>query len=294
MSVATSTMSKIATKKPKSTAFPFPQTPVDMERKAASIIDITNVSSEASVSSDVSQASSLYSALTSPDNTNEVTENLDTAMIQVSLNESRVPTPDDTAQVDQQQDSNLSSAVRSSCLSSFILESLTVNPAIYIPVAQHSFLHEDRERDLPLQLILSEYNCYEDEQGMNLRKRIVTELDMLVKQWVRSDGLRQAMSWNTVEQVGGKVVCFGSFKLSVVDKESDLDLLCVVPKHITREAFFHTLYKNLGKKDEVTELRQLPFAYVPVIKMIYRGIEVDLTMSRLLASEEVPEDEEFL
>ena len=259
-----------------------------MEGKAASIIDITNVSSEASVSSDVSQASSLYSALTSPDYTNEVTENL------VSLNESRVPTPDDTAQVDQQLDSNLSSAVRSSCLSSFILESLTVNPAIYIPVAQHSSLHEDRERDLPLQLILSEYNCYEDEEGMNLRKRIVNELDMLVKQWVRSEGLRQAMNWNKVEQVGGKVVCFGSFKLSVVDKESDLDLLCVVPKHVTREAFFNTLYENIGRKEEVTDLRQLPYAYVPVIKMSYRGIEVDLTMSRLIASEKVPEDEEFL
>ena len=78
--VATSTMSTIATKKPKS-AFAFPQAPVDMEGKAASIIDISNVSSEASVSSDVSQASSLYSALTSPDYTNEVTENLDTAIL---------------------------------------------------------------------------------------------------------------------------------------------------------------------------------------------------------------------
>ena len=53
-----------------------------------------------------------------------------------------------------------------------------------------------------LQLILSEYNCYEDEQGMNLRKKFVIELDTLLKQWVRSDGLRQAMNWNKVEQVG--------------------------------------------------------------------------------------------
>merc|ERR1712142_923039 len=86
----------------------------------------------------------------------------------------------------------------------------------------------------------------------------------------------------------------GSFKLSVVDKESDMDLLCVVPKHVTRESFFTTLYEHLSKKDEVSELRQLPWTYVPVIKMQYRGIEVDLTMSRLMASEKVPEDEEFL
>jgi len=295
--VNTSTMSKAATiKKSKSTAFPFPTAQIGSRGKAASIISITNVSSEASICSDISEASSLYSPSTSPDYSYEKSENLNTAMLQVSLNESKASTPV-TMQVCVSSDSNLalSSAAQSSSLSSMIRQSLIyANPIAYIPMVEHSTIQEARDRDLPLQLMLSEYNCYEDEQGMNLRKRIVNELDTLVKQWVRSDGLRQAMNWNKVEQVGGKVVCFGSFKLSVVDKESDLDLLCVVPRHITREAFFHTLYENLGKKDEVTELRQLPLAYVPVIKMCYRGIEVDLTMSRLMASDKVPEDEDFL
>ena len=49
-------------------------------------------------------------------------------------------------------------------------------------------------------------------------------------------------------QVGGKVVSYGSYKLSVVDKESDLDLLCVVPKHVSREDFFTNLYDQLFKK----------------------------------------------
>ena len=44
----------------------------------------------------------------------------------------------------------------------------------------------------------------------------------------------------------------------------------------------------------MTELRQLPEAYVPVIKMKYRGLEVDLTMARLVSSNTVPEDEAFL
>ena len=86
----------------------------------------------------------------------------------------------------------------------------------------------------------------EDDAGKELRTLIVEELDKLVKQWVRSEGLRQSMHWNQVEKVGGKVVCYGSFKLEVVDKESDLDLLCVVPKHVTREAFFKTLYQQLS------------------------------------------------
>ena len=82
-------------------------------------------------------------------------------------------------------------------------------------------------------------------------------------------------------------------KLLVVDKESDLDLLCVVPKHVTREDFFKNLYDLLMKKDEVTELRQLSWAYVPVIKMKFRSVEIDLTMARLMV-EKIPDDEEML
>ena len=71
-----------------------------------------------------------------------------------------------------------------------------------------------------------------------LRSKVVTELDTFVKQWIRSEGLRKRITWSQLEQVGGKVVSYWSFKLAVVDKESDLDLLCVVPKLVTRDQFF--------------------------------------------------------
>ena len=142
-------------------------------------------------------------------------------------------------------------------------------------------------------MILQQHECYDVEAGMNLRRKIICELDTLVKQWIRSEGLRQSMNWNQVEQVGGKVVSYGSYKLLVVDKESDLDLLCVVPKHVTREDFFKNFYDLLIKKDEVTELRQLSWAYVPVIKMKFRSVEIDLTMARLMV-EKIPDDEEML
>ena len=45
----------------------------------------------------------------------------------------------------------------------------------------------------------------------------VTELDTLVKQWIRSEGLRKRITWSQLEQVGGKVISYGSFKISVVD-----------------------------------------------------------------------------
>jgi len=181
------------------------------------------------------------------------------------------------------------------CLPAIFQHSLILSgttPLVYLPDAENSAIQEDKYR--ALQMVLQQHQCYDDEAGMNMRKKIISELDTLVKQWTRSEGLGRKMPWSHVEQVGGKVVSYGSYKLSVVDKESDLDLLCVVPKHISRDNFFISLYEQLLKKEEVTELRQLPNAFVPVIKMKYRGVEVDLTLARVVCYDRIPEDEDFL
>ena len=120
-----------------------------------------------------------------------------------------------------------------------------LTPAIYIPLEPQP--QEDRKKS-PLLLVLQHFRCYEDLAGMERRERIISELDTLVKQWIRSEGLRKKIPWTQVEQVGGKVVSYGSYKLGVVDKESDLDLLCVVPKHVSREAFHTSLYSLLASK----------------------------------------------
>ena len=44
----------------------------------------------------------------------------------------------------------------------------------------------------------------------------------------------------------------------------------------------------------MSQLRQLPAAYVPVIKMNYRGVEVDLTMARVVTANTITSKETFL
>ena len=112
---------------------------------------------------------------------------------------------------------------------------------------------------------------------------------------MRTVGLRQRMTSRQVEHAGGKVVSYGSFKLNVVDRESDLDLLCILPRHIDRDLFFVGFYDLLCRQSDVNELRQLNniHIYVPVIKLKMKGIDVDLTVATLNANK-VPDDEDSL
>ena len=65
---------------------------------------------------------------------------------------------------------------------------------------------------LEAQLLLAVEACQspETQQGLEKRRRIVQELDTLVKQWVWMEGMRQGLHWGEGEQAGGKVVTYGS------------------------------------------------------------------------------------
>ena len=99
-----------------------------------------------------------------------------------------------------------------------------------------SFL-SDQVIEAELQFCLRQLHCYEDTSGFRLRGQVVREIEELMKVWVREE--TEAM---------GRLVCYGSYKLSVIDSESDLDLLCVVPRGVTRNSFFTSFYQRLQNK----------------------------------------------
>ncbi|VDN24223.1 unnamed protein product [Gongylonema pulchrum] len=95
-----------------------------------------------------------------------------------------------------------------------------------------------------------------------------------------------------IEKVGGKLFTFGSYRLGVHTKGADIDSLCVAPRHVNRSDFFTSFYEMLAKDPNTSELRQVQEAFVPVIKLKYRGIELDILFARL-ASTQVPEDQQL-
>lgn len=86
---------------------------------------------------------------------------------------------------------------------------------------------------------------------------------------------------DVADTVGGKVFTFGSYRLGVHTKGADIDTLCVVPRHVDRDDFFSSFFELLRQQPEITDLHAVEDAFVPVIKMKFAQIELDMLFSRL-------------
>ena len=102
-----------------------------------------------------------------------------------------------------------------------------------------SVLLSDQMMEEELHFCIRQLQCCEDQAGIVKREGIIQQLDMMVKVWSKEEA---------GEEVGGRVVSYGSYKLEVIDAQSDLDLLCVVPRQVSRESFFGRFYNSLKAK----------------------------------------------
>lgn len=127
-----------------------------------------------------------------------------------------------------------------------------------------------------------------DEDGIR-RELVLGKLNAMVREFVREVARRRHLPEGLVNEVSGKIYTFGSYRLGVHSTGADIDTLCVAPQHVERGDFFGLFYSMLEANSEVTNLTQVPDAYVPVIKMKFDGISIDLVFARLnLVS--IPED----
>lgn len=74
-----------------------------------------------------------------------------------------------------------------------------------------------------------------------------------MKQFVERISLQRGYSAVAAKAAGGKIFTFGSYRLGVHGPGSDIDTLCVVPKHVSRDDFFETFEPMLRTFEGCTE-----------------------------------------
>ena len=86
------------------------------------------------------------------------------------------------------------------------------------------------------------------------REIVLGRVAALVKKFVHKVSLTRGLSEAAASAAGGKIFTFGSYRLGVHGPGSDIDTLCVVPKHISREDFFDIFEPMLKELEGVTEV----------------------------------------
>ena len=68
------------------------------------------------------------------------------------------------------------------------------------------------------------------------------------------DVLSQNIRKEHIEKVGGKLLTFGSFRMGVSGKNSDVDAILVAPRHVYRKDFNYTFLKMLKDRPETSSV----------------------------------------
>ena len=142
---------------------------------------------------------------------------------------------------------------------------------------------EDEREVSKLQIILrDEFRIKGNEKQAQIVKDVLGCLLKLIKEWVYNTALKRKLSLDIASKAGGDLYISGSFRLGIHESTGDIDALCVVPTFVDRdEDFFGDFLNTLEAHPDIKELRGIKDAYVPLIKMKFFGLEIDLLFARL-------------
>ncbi|KAJ7755856.1 poly-A polymerase [Mycena metata] len=157
------------------------------------------------------------------------------------------------------------------------------------PIATAESNEREKEVTVTLMEELRRQNTFESEEEDRRREIVLGRVATLVKKFVRTVALSRGLSEAAATATGGKIFTFGSYRLGVHGPGSDIDTLCVVPKHVSRDDFFDVFEPMLMEMEGVSEVSGVPDAYVPIVKAKISGIPLDFLMARLALSS-IPDD----
>lgn len=157
-----------------------------------------------------------------------------------------------------------------------------------LPIAVQGPSSEEISRNDQMLQELRGQGSFESEAETAKRVKVLQIMQKLAKDFVYQVSLKKNLSDGMARDAGGKIFTFGSYRLGVYGPGSDIDTLVVVPKHVSRESFFEVMAKILRERPELEEIAPVSEAFVPIIKIKFSGISIDLICARLDVAQ-VPE-----
>ncbi|KAJ7614911.1 Poly(A) polymerase central domain-containing protein [Roridomyces roridus] len=136
---------------------------------------------------------------------------------------------------------------------------------------------------------LRRQNTFETEEESRRREIVLGRVAALVKKFVHDVSIAKGLSESAANAAGGKIFTFGSYRLGVHGPGSDIDTLCVLPKHVSVADFFATFEPMVRAMEGATEVAGVPEAFVPLIGAKVSGISLDLLVVSLGMSA-IPEE----
>lgn len=139
-----------------------------------------------------------------------------------------------------------------------------------------------------------EYEYDDSTTERLLKEQVFQDLKAIIFDWLQETSVLYNESSSSPVQPSGEYKIFGSFRMEVNQKDSDLDTVCIVPRFVSRDDdFFGKLFTRLKSHEKVSEIYQISDAMVPLIKLKFREIPVDILFAKL-EMDEIPKDLDFL
>jgi len=168
-----------------------------------------------------------------------------------------------------------------------------VTPAL--PVVDSSY---PSLSDIEFNRILSSYVSsevlLESKSGIQKRERVLNELSIICREWIKSVCKRLELPEDIIAGAGGELFTSGSYRLGVHEPGADIDTIVVAPRMCSREDFFgrsnlnidqdrdpDSLAERTRKHPAVTNFTSVEGATVPILKFEWEGVDIDLLFARI-------------
>jgi len=136
----------------------------------------------------------------------------------------------------------------------------------------------------------NDYNIFENEEEIKKREEALLLLKKYVKEVVKSIYKAKGKTDKEAKNAGGEVFIFGSYSLGISLPGDDIDAFCIASVKDIRENYtecerkelFNEMEKQLEKlrgEEEITQILPVPDAKVPIIKIKYKNIPIDILVA---------------